>query len=125
MTDPTIYEVKVYANGSKEWFLNGERHRTDGPAYEGADGSKVWWVNGKIHREDGPAIEYADGLKWWALDGVEYAFQDYDGNKHWMLNGINYRTEAEYNAALNKKNSTLDGKTVTVEGLNYKMILQP
>jgi hypothetical protein len=27
--------------------LNGKLHRTDGPAYEGADGSKVWRLDGE------------------------------------------------------------------------------
>lgn len=26
--------------GNNHWYLNGERHREDGPAYEGAHGSK-------------------------------------------------------------------------------------
>ena len=26
------YIVKVHNNGSKEWYLNGKRHREDGPA---------------------------------------------------------------------------------------------
>ena len=28
------YKVEVYDNGSKEWYLNGKRHREDGPAVE-------------------------------------------------------------------------------------------
>ena len=40
-----------------------KRHREDGPAVEYADGSKEWYLNGKLHREDGPACEYADGSK--------------------------------------------------------------
>ena len=55
------YTVKVYDNGTKKWYLNGQLHRTDGPAIEWADGSKFWYLNGKRHREDGPAIEYARG----------------------------------------------------------------
>jgi hypothetical protein len=58
-----------YANGRKQWFLNGEFHRVDGPAIEYANGRKDWYLNGKRHREDGPAIEYADGEKqWWLND---------------------------------------------------------
>jgi hypothetical protein len=63
------YTVKVYADGSKEWWLNGKRHREDGPAVEHADGYKSWWLKGKRHREDGPAVEYADGDKEWWLNG--------------------------------------------------------
>ena len=57
-------------NGTKEWWLNGKLHRVDGPAVEGADGTKQWWLNGKRHRVDGPAIEFANGAKVWWLDGL-------------------------------------------------------
>ena len=42
--------------GNKHWYLNGRRHRTDGPAIELVTGAKEWWVNGMLHR-----IEYVDG----------------------------------------------------------------
>ena len=41
------YEVRVYDDGTKEWYLNGQIHREDGPAVEGADGTKSWYLNGK------------------------------------------------------------------------------
>ena len=41
------YTVRVYDNGDKWWYLNGKRHREDGPAFEGADGSKYWYLNGE------------------------------------------------------------------------------
>jgi len=71
LTYPADYTgfVAEYPNGSKEWWLNGQRHRVDGPAREWADGSKQWWVNGKLHRVDGPAVEWADGTKNWYLNG--------------------------------------------------------
>lgn len=34
------------ANGTKEWYMNGMRHREDGPAIEHSDGTKFWYVNG-------------------------------------------------------------------------------
>ena len=61
------YAVRVNDGGTKEWFLNGELHREDGPAVERANGNKEWHLNGKCHREDGPAIEYAYGDKAWYL----------------------------------------------------------
>jgi hypothetical protein len=64
--------------GTKEWKLpSGERHRENGPAYEGIDGLKSWWINGELHREDGPAIETANGGKAWHLNNVEYTEQEY------------------------------------------------
>ena len=55
--------------GYKEWYLNGKRHREDGPAVEYADGKQEWYRNDKLHREDGPAVEYASGVKFWYLNG--------------------------------------------------------
>ena len=45
------YEVKVYDNGDKSWYLNDERHREDGPAIEWVDGSKYWFLNGTEYTE--------------------------------------------------------------------------
>jgi len=41
------YTVKVDEFGDKVWYLNGKRHREDGPAIEYADGYKAWYLNGK------------------------------------------------------------------------------
>ena len=43
----SVPEMKEYSNASKEWRLNGEYHRTDGPAIEYSDGSKFWCLNGE------------------------------------------------------------------------------
>jgi hypothetical protein len=40
------YKVKVFNEGTKEWYLNNKLHREDGPAMEYADGSKSWYLNG-------------------------------------------------------------------------------
>ena len=96
------YTVDVYDNGSKEWFLNGELHREDGPAVESGNGTKYWFLNGELHREDGPAIEYAAG------------------SKHWYLNGKEL-TEAEFNARTKQKPSC-EGKVVEVDGVKYKLV---
>ena len=45
------YTVKVYTNGSKKWYKNGQRHREDGPAVEYANGYKFWYLNGKYIKE--------------------------------------------------------------------------
>ena len=71
-------ECRIYESGSKYWYINGELHRTDGPAVEWADGSKWWYLNGKFHRTDGPAIEHTDGNKWWYINGKEYSEEDFN-----------------------------------------------
>lgn len=47
-----------HSNGN--W--TGNLHRADGPAVVRADGSREWWVRGQRHRIDGAAVEYADGV---------------------------------------------------------------
>ena len=64
-------EVKVNANGTKSWHLNGKLHREDGPAIEYANGGKEWYLNDERHREDGPAIERTNGSKHWYLSGKQ------------------------------------------------------
>lgn len=141
------YTVKVSDNGYKTWYLNGKRHREDGPAVEDADGSKKWYLKGKLHRESGPAVEYADGTKHWYLNGelhresgpaVEFA----DGYKEWYLNGELHRedgpaiewasgskwwylndeklSEAQFNARTKQKPSC-EGKVVEIDGVKYKL----
>ena len=73
---PDQPKMKVHPDGSKDWWLNGLLHRTDGPALEWADGSKEWWLNGQFHRTDGPAYEGADGSKVWFLNGNEVSWQE-------------------------------------------------
>ena len=94
------YTVKVYDNGDKWWYLNGELHREDGPAVEWVNGDKFWWLNGKLHREDGPAFEYADGFKEWRLNG------------EWV-------TEEEHKRRTSK--TTCEGKVVEIDGVKYEL----
>jgi hypothetical protein len=75
MTNYITYEVRVYTNGDKAWYLNGQCHRKDGPAIERSNGEKAWFLNGERHREDGPAIEASDGYKYWYLNG-EYLTEE-------------------------------------------------
>jgi hypothetical protein len=78
MTNYIKYEVKVYTNGDKRWYLNGLRHREDGPAFEGVDGDKYWYLNGKPHREDGPAVEWISGSKAWYLNGEQLTEKEFN-----------------------------------------------
>jgi hypothetical protein len=95
------YTVKVYPYGTKCWYLNGKRHREDGPAVEYSDGDKSWWINGNLHREDGPAIEYSDEDKYWYLDGKRL-------------------TEQQHKAATSKP--TCEGKIVEIDGKKYELM---
>jgi len=70
-------KVEKDEDGNKLYFLNGELHRTDGPAIEYANGTKTWWTNDKLHRTDGPAIECANGNKLYFLNGAEFTEEEF------------------------------------------------
>lgn len=72
---PAIHRPGEY----EAWFINGVRHRVDGPAVVTAS-HEVWWRYGERHRLDGPASQVLDkasldeedgnGREWW-VDGAE------------------------------------------------------
>ena len=66
-----------WETGDKEWWIDGKLHRLDGPAFELANGDKEWLVDGKLHRLDGPAVEWVDGSKEWWIDGTKYSGNDF------------------------------------------------
>ena len=88
----------IYPNGYKEWWLNDNLHREDGPAVIDSDGTQEWWLYGKRHREDGPAIIYPNGTQYWYLNG-KYHREDGpaiiypDGSQYWFLNGNDITSE--------------------------------
>jgi hypothetical protein len=59
----------IWADGRQEWHVNGLPHRTDGPALIRADGAQAWYINGKLHRSGGPAVIWPDGAQEWFIDG--------------------------------------------------------
>lgn len=99
---------KIFSDGTKEWYLNGELHREDGPAIEWTDGRKAWYLNGRLHRVNGPAIELPNGDKEWWLNGKCHredgpAVEEADGSKEWWLNNEQLY-EVELNSEKIKKN---------------------
>ena len=101
------YEIKIGPSGTREWYLNGKRHREDGPAMEYADGGREWYLNGERHREDGlPAVEYSDGHREWWVNGKRHredgpAYEGYGGDKNWYLNDKEM-TEEEHRIIVNE-----------------------
>jgi len=45
------YEIRE-TNFCRVWFLNGKRHREDGPAIEYRDGTKEWYLNNRYITEE-------------------------------------------------------------------------
>jgi hypothetical protein len=114
MSGYKTYKVKVYTDGSREWYLNGKRHREDGPACEWANGSREWHLSGQLHREDGPAIECADGDRFWYLSGQLHreggpAIEWIDGARFWYLNGQEL-SEEEHEKRTRKTADPCEGK---------------
>jgi hypothetical protein len=93
-------------NGTKHWYLNGIKHRIDGPAMEDPAGNKWWYQDGDLHRTDGPAIHYVNGEKHWYVKGQRHredgpAIEYEDGTKEWYLYGQEYRDIIPQYALLN------------------------
>ena len=38
-------QIVYYNDGTKEYYIEGQLHRLDGPAVEWVDGRKHYWVN--------------------------------------------------------------------------------
>ena len=76
----------VYTNGrTVYWSGTSSIHRVDGPAWIGndaSDGYSMWYINGEKHREDGPAIEVLNSgsstsQHKWFLHNKSYSLEDY------------------------------------------------
>jgi hypothetical protein len=85
------YILKGYTITADEdwvrWQLDGQRHRTDGPAVIYANGTQGWWLNNQLHRTDGPAVIWADGAQFWYLNGLYINNQSLtEGNKYVSIN---------------------------------------
>ena len=121
------YIVTVDDDGTKRWYLNDKRHRTDGPAVEYDTGSKYWYLDDKLHCEDGPAVECYTGTKLWYLDDKRHrvdgpAVECYTGTKLWYLGGVKY-TEADWRKQLQKKvKAPCVGKVIEIDGVKYKLV---
>jgi hypothetical protein len=58
--------VENLATGRREWWLNGDRHRVEGPAVERPGRIEYWRCN-LLHRDDGPAVITPTGEFWYRL----------------------------------------------------------
>ena len=67
------YKVIVNSHGEQSWYLNGKRHREDGPAIICADGSQSWYLNDielteqEFNNRNRPCVG-----KVVVVDGIEY-----------------------------------------------------
>lgn len=78
------YGPAVITKSDKSWYINGARHREDGPAIEYANGDYVWFKHGKKHRLDGPTsiyngTGYNGRPEWWEEWWVDGQLHKEDG----------------------------------------------
>lgn len=64
-------DIVSWPNGSTSYLLHGELHRTDGPAFVGADGATTWLQFGREHRINGPAILSPHNADEYWINGVQ------------------------------------------------------
>ena len=97
------YYVEVDDNGDTHWFTGdgADRmlHRLNCPAIEWADGSREWYQNGQRHRLDGPAVECPDDIYQWWLNDVQYTEESWRAATQPVVE----MTVAEIEAALGKR----------------------
>jgi hypothetical protein len=60
----------VYDSGMEEWRYHEILHRDGGPALIDSDGNLSWYRNGQRHRFDGPAVVNVDGSEKYYLYGA-------------------------------------------------------
>ena len=63
MLKPKLTE---HPDGTKKWWLDGKRHRVDGPAIERPNGTKEWYLNGKLWTVLRQPRDNA-GQVWWVM----------------------------------------------------------
>ena len=52
MSNPEVYQVEVWSNGTRFWYQNDLYHRLDGPAVEEcANGERFWFIEGVEYTE--------------------------------------------------------------------------
>jgi starvation-inducible outer membrane lipoprotein len=54
----------IGADGTQEWYQNGQLHRVDGPAVIGADGARMWYIRGKKMTSEINQWMQANNITW-------------------------------------------------------------
>lgn len=78
-----VHGLQLYTN------VDEDPHREDGPAVIYSNGQQEWWFNGKRHRSDGPAIIGNGFQEWWLNNNrilnsiVEEWLSEFSINPNW------------------------------------------
>ena len=116
----------IWADGTQEWRVDDQLHRTDGPARILADGTKEWWVYNQLHRTDGPAVIHAKGTQAWYVNGQLHrtdgpAWIDADGTKEWWVNNQRHRTDGPAVILANGQQEWwVKGENITAQVLSWQ-----
>jgi len=91
---PAIIDIK----GGQYWYIYGLKHREDGPAKIMPNGTQYWYIDGKKHREGGPAVIYPDGEQSWYINGKLHredgpAVIHVGGAQSWYINNELHRED--------------------------------
>jgi hypothetical protein len=93
------YKVKVSPAGRQEWYLNGNRHREDGPAIVCPNGRQEWYLKGEelseeefnnrnkaeLTLEDFDKYEAPDEISWSTIEPLKFLY-----GKVWGQPILNY-----------------------------------
>lgn len=93
-----------YDNIGAGWYseLNKKLHNSLGPAFLAND-YKEWWINNNLHRLDGPAVERLDGAKQWWVNGNCVSEQDFPSIVISFLLGVDKKQQNLLNVKLNNE----------------------
>ena len=69
-----IYKSSLINNNPTFIESNGNHHHMN----EDEFGNKFWYLNGKRHRANGPVIEYGNGTKYWYLNEKNCSEKEYE-----------------------------------------------
>ena len=70
--------LKKHSDGEQIWYNDGGYPHREGnlPAKVYPDGEKYWMINGDHHRTNGPALVSWDGYKEYHIDGIEQKYPE-------------------------------------------------
>ena len=71
----------IRADGTQQWYKDGQQHREGAPARISGTTQMVWWMqDGQVHRTDGPACTGfgASPYRWWIMG------EPYNNAKAWQ-----------------------------------------
>lgn len=113
-----IEPALVYKSGEEHWYLNGLKHRIDGPAETKPNGDYTWYKNGKKHRDGNlPASQWGKGrcIEWY-VDGKKqrsdgpamiYTIDNFSIEK-WYHNNKLHRKDGPAVTSFEQSSNTID-----------------